>query len=72
MTKLKTISNSKGLYVFSDGSTLKREKNTLTPNGMKMNGRWVYRDKSEKILGFDQYCNDLADQFSLDLYNLVV
>lgn len=70
MSKLKTVANNDDIYSFEDGSSMQREVDTLTPNGCKMNGRWVYRDASKNMLGFDQYCNDLAERFSLELYNL--
>jgi hypothetical protein len=70
MAKIKTVSVSSEAWIFEDGSIMQREKETLTPNGSKMNGRWVYRDANKNMLDFDKYCNDLAERFSLELYNL--
>ena len=70
ITKINTASKTNDVYTFTDDSTMQREQDTLTPNGCKMNGRWVYRDSGNNMLGFDKYSNDLAERFSLDLYNL--
>jgi hypothetical protein len=70
MSKLKTVENNDGVYRFEDGSSMQREVETLTPNGCRTNGKWVYRDSSQNMLGFDRYSNDLASRFSLELYNL--
>jgi hypothetical protein len=51
----------------SCGWTMKREYETHTPNGNKMNGRWVLRDENDAIVDFDTYSNDIADRNNLAL-----
>lgn len=68
MLKIKALKKADGVYIFENNSFMQRESDTLTPNGCKMNGRWVYRDADKKMLGFDRYRNDLAERFSLDIY----
>jgi hypothetical protein len=70
MIKIKTVSINDNIFLFENEHTMQREYDTLSPNGNKISGQWVYRDKEGKLLDFDQYCNDLAERFSLELYNL--
>lgn len=55
-------------YIFDTGWTMRREYG-LTPNGNPMNGRWVLRDDSGKMIDFDKYRNDLAAHYRLNLDN---
>lgn len=48
-------------------AVLQRETDTLTPNGNKMGGRWVLRI-DHKMVDFDQYRNDIADRYRLELH----
>lgn len=65
----KVVCTDDDIYTFEDDSVIRRERETLTPNGNKMNGRWVYRSKDGTMLDYDQYINDLACRFKLDLYS---
>lgn len=58
---LKKINNNE--YHTEDGGVIKREYGD-TPNGNKLNGAWVYRDKDGKMLDWDRYLNDLIDHYS--------
>lgn len=54
-------------YRAEDGSlTLAREYDTKTPNDNPMAGRWVLRGKSGNLITFDQYRNNIAEQFHLE------
>lgn len=48
-------------YRSEDGHTMRREY-CLTPNGNEMNGRWVLRDITGKMIDFDQYRSDLMER----------
>lgn len=50
------------------GVVLKREYGK-TPNGNLMNGRWVLRNPTGDMLGFDKYRHDLAEVHNLRLLN---
>jgi hypothetical protein len=63
------------VYTFDDGSSLRREHTTTTPNGIlprgeSISGRWVYRNSHGDMLGFNKYINDIAEQFGLELFNI--
>jgi hypothetical protein len=51
----------------TNGWTMKREYDTLTPNNNKMNGRWVLRDENDNVFDFDSYSNDIAERNNLKL-----
>ncbi len=68
--KIKCTKDNNECFHLPDGSTIKREFETLTPNGSKMNGRWVFRDINDNIIDFDQYINDLESKHNLDIYSL--
>ena len=53
-------------YQGENGTTLKREYGK-TPNGNPLNGRWVLRNSNGKWIDFDQYRNDLACNYRLNL-----
>lgn len=57
-----------GTYSISNGGTIKREYETLTPNGNKLGGRWVYRNANGDLVDFDKYINDLAERQIINLY----
>ena len=60
--KLTMVPDSKNEeYRSAVGHVMQRE-NGLTPNGNKVGGRWVLRDKNGKWIDFDQYRNDLAER----------
>jgi hypothetical protein len=52
------------VYNFVNGMKMQR-KNGLTPNGNKVNGKWVLRDSEGVWVDFDSYRNDLIDKYSL-------
>lgn len=54
-------------YSSPTGLTVARERDTLTPNGNPMAGRWALRDSAGVLVDFDQYRNDLAERNSLRL-----
>lgn len=54
-------------YLSSDGLSVARERDTLTPNGNPMAGRWALRDGAGTLVDFDQYRNDLAERNSIKL-----
>lgn len=58
-----------GTYTLPDGSTIKREFETLTPNGNKLNGRWAYRNTKGDLVDFDKYINDLSERQNINLYS---
>ena len=53
----------------SEKYSIQREWNIKTPNGNNMAGRWVIRNQYDTIIDFDQYINDIADRWNLDLYS---
>lgn len=55
-------------YYTGNGLVLKREYQTLTPNGNSMSGRWVLRDAEGKLIDFDKYRNSIAERNDLKLY----
>lgn len=48
---------------------IKREYETLTPNGNALAGRWAFRDEGGELLDYDKYINDLASRHHIDLYS---
>lgn len=48
-------------YLLADGSTVNREYGK-TPNGNRLNGAWVYRNKYGDLVDFDMYRNDLLSR----------
>lgn len=57
-----------GTYVMPNGFTLKREHDTLTPNGNRFDGRWVYRDHNGALIDYDKYINDLTERHNINIY----
>nr|OQX98428.1 MAG: hypothetical protein B6I27_02635 [Erwiniaceae bacterium 4572_131] len=57
-------------YKFKTGCKLQKEYGK-TPNGIKLNGRWVLRDKDNIFIDFDMYVNALAERNNLELINLL-
>lgn len=55
------------VYRLPNGEELQRETASLTPNGNKMNGRWVLRNKEGDLIDFDQYRNDLAERNNFEI-----
>lgn len=55
-------------YSIPNGGTIKREHETLTPNGNKLDGRWAYRSANGDLVDFDKYINDLAERQNINLY----
>lgn len=55
-------------YVAVDdsGYTMSRDYDGLTPNGNKLNGRWVLWQRG-KFIDFDQFRYDLAARHNLDI-----
>lgn len=66
--KIHIVSKIKENFSFSNGFTMKREKDTLTPNGIKMNLRWVLRNAQGEMVDFGQYRYDIAERNNIDLY----
>lgn len=54
-------------YRSSCGYSMARESDTLTPNGNRMNGRWVLRDPEGGLVDFCRYRNDLAENNDMKL-----
>ena len=65
MVKLREkINESEEIFYESLGKEFKMEReNGETPNGNKMNNRWVLRTKDGELLDFDTYRNDLAERW---------
>jgi hypothetical protein len=63
MIKLTQVSENE--YKSECGVIVKREYDTLTPNGNKTNGRWVYRDKDDKFIDTDWNRSDLFERNEL-------
>lgn len=57
-----------GTYSIPNGGTIKREHETLTPNGNKLDGRWAYRSANGDLVDYDKYINDLAERQNINLY----
>lgn len=57
-------------YDIASAYKLAREYDTHTPNGNRLGGRWVLRDQSGKLIDYDRYINDLAERYSIELYNV--
>lgn len=55
-------------YSLPDGSIIKREFDSLTPNGNKFNGRWTLRAANGDLIDYDKYINDLAERNDIELY----
>lgn len=66
--KKKAFKVSDNHYTFEDGFVLKREFGTITPNGNKINGFWVYRNAQGDFIDYNQYINDIECQYNLCLY----
>lgn len=49
------------------GLTLAREKDSTTPNGNRMSGRWALRDAQGTLLDFDSNRSDLAERQGIKL-----
>lgn len=58
-----------GSYTLPNGGIIKREQDTLTPNGNKLAGRWAYRNANGDLIDFDKYINDLAERQNINLYS---
>lgn len=54
-------------YSSPTGLMVARERDTLTPNGNPMAGRWALRNSAGDLVDFDKYRNDLAERNSLTL-----
>ena len=67
-TEMKYVNKAgKEWYESSCGMTLQREFDSLTPNGSKMDGRWVLRDNMDILVDWGQYRNDIAEHNNLDI-----
>lgn len=64
--KMKCLAKDE-LYTSTCGLVLQRERTTKTPNGNPMGGRWVLRARNGDMLTFNQYRNDIAEAYNLDL-----
>jgi len=53
-------------YDSSDGETIKREYGK-TPNGNKLFGCWVYRDKNGEFIDYDGFRNDLFERWDIKI-----
>lgn len=53
-------------YVSDCGYNLEREYG-LSPNGYPLNGKWVLRDPTGKMLDFDKYRYDIEEYYNLKL-----
>ncbi|MCF2902438.1 hypothetical protein L1267_18880 [Pseudoalteromonas sp. OFAV1] len=60
-------SDTEDSYTLDNGYTLKREFDTLTPNGNRLNGRWALRNSQGELVDFDKYRNDLASRQGISL-----
>lgn len=62
------------MYRSESGVSVGREHDTLTPNGNRMNGRWVLRGSDGAMIDFDQNRNDLSERchLVLDCRGLIV
>jgi hypothetical protein len=60
--------HTKAIYRAPCGMSLVREDHTLTPQGESMGGRWVLRNNDREIIGYDQYRNDIAERYDIDLH----
>lgn len=67
--KLQAQQLDDGTYTIPNAGTIKRENETLTPNGDPLNGRWAYRNTNGELVDFDKYINDLAERQNINLYS---
>jgi hypothetical protein len=54
-------------YTAQDGSTVRRETGTETPNGNLLNGQWVYRGPDGSYIDYDRYRTDLESRYRIRL-----
>lgn len=56
-------------YQFDNGYTARREtKNVLYKgNSVAPSGRWVLRDKDNRVIDIDRYRNDMFDRYDLKI-----
>ena len=52
-------------YVYENGYKVGRE-NGYTPNGNKIDYRWVLRDNEGNFIDIDTYLNDMTERHSLE------
>lgn len=62
MAKKYLVEVSDTEYKCDDGSVMRREEG-LTPNGNRINGRWVLRTPTGEWVDVDQYHSDLAERY---------
>lgn len=55
------------VYINELYGEIKREFYSLTPNGNKMNGRWVYRDNQKRLIDFNFNRNDLFERNNIKI-----
>lgn len=55
------------VYLYEDGSFMRREYDGLTPNGNPIHGVWVLRERFGKFIDYDQYRNDLAPRHNREI-----
>ncbi len=55
-----------GTDVYSNGRFKMQRETGETPNGNKMNNKWVLRD-NDKLIDFDTYRNDIAERNNIVL-----
>lgn len=72
MKKVMTENFENQNYTSRDGYVLQREFDTETPNGNKMNGRWVLRDTDSNIVDFDAYRNNISERNNLELRDSIL
>jgi hypothetical protein len=68
MTKLFPVSEDVEVdgYRSEAGDTMRREF-CLTPGGNEMNGRWVLRDITGKMIDFGRHRSDLAERYGFKI-----
>lgn len=66
MPRITMKSTSAIRYESPCGMVMQREYGK-TPNGNDIDGRWVLRGADGEMIDFDQYRNDIADRYNLNL-----
>ena len=64
MAKVTWVQIGENVYRASDGSVICREWG-LTPNGLPLNGAWVYRDSDGALITWNQYRNDIFEHYHI-------
>lgn len=65
--KTKLVYSSDYIYVWEDQRSMRREYETISPNGNAIEGLWVLRDRDGKYIDYDRYRFDIAPRHNLEI-----